>query len=145
MGKHRNPVGHPGKRFGVVTRRFSLPSDPAPIPAESVVADPVLAVRGRGGAVRLFPPLLPVRLQPPGILNPMPLGERERRWLEAVKEWNRENELASGWGTPEDRRWMRDRANEWRARHGIPPLEDHDDDYPPELEFYERARARGML
>lgn len=75
----------------------------------------------------------------------MPLGERERRWLAAVKEWNRENELESGWGTREDRRWMRDQANERRARAGIPPLEECDDDYPPELEFYERARALGML
>jgi len=75
----------------------------------------------------------------------MALGERERRWLAAVREWNLPNELESGWGTREDRRWARERANEWRARHGIRPLADEDDDYPPELEFYERARALGML
>ena len=33
-------------------------------------------------------------------------------------------------------------ANEWRAAHGIPPLRDDED--PPELELFRRARALGL-
>lgn len=74
----------------------------------------------------------------------MPLGERERRWLEAMQKVSQETALESGWGTPEDRQWVTDWANERRARKGIPPL-GPDTDYPPELEFYERARTLGLL
>ena len=34
-------------------------------------------------------------------------------------------------------------ANQWRAAHGIPPLEEADA-HPPELEFHHYARALGL-
>lgn len=37
-------------------------------------------------------------------------------------------------------------ANAWRAEHGIPPLDiGSDEDDPPELELYRRARELGMV
>ncbi len=35
-----------------------------------------------------------------------------------------------------------DEANEYRTRHGRPPLAEHDD--PPEAQLYARARALGL-
>lgn len=74
----------------------------------------------------------------------MALGEAERRFLERMERISKETALESGWGTPEDRRWVIETANAWRRANGIGPLGD-DDDYPSELGFYERARALGML
>jgi len=36
-------------------------------------------------------------------------------------------------------------ANRWRESHGIPPLADEAEEYPPEMEFFERARRLGLL
>jgi hypothetical protein len=44
---------------------------------------------------------------------------------------------------PEQRAWARELANEWRAKMGLSLLEEDDD--IPELEFYRKARERGML
>ena len=35
-------------------------------------------------------------------------------------------------------------ANRWRSAHGIPALHEEDEDEPPELELYRRARALGL-
>jgi hypothetical protein len=46
--------------------------------------------------------------------------------------------------TDQQRRARREFINPKRVEIGLPPLEDDDDDIP-ELEFFERARERGML
>jgi hypothetical protein len=47
--------------------------------------------------------------------------------------------------TAAQRRWIRAFSNPRRASIGLPPLHDDDNDEIPELEFFERARERGML
>jgi hypothetical protein len=47
--------------------------------------------------------------------------------------------------TTAQRRWIREFSNPRRVALGLPPLQDDDDDEIPELEFFERARERGML
>jgi hypothetical protein len=47
--------------------------------------------------------------------------------------------------TTAQRRWIREFSNPRRAAIGLPPLQDDDNDEIPELEFFERARERGML
>ena len=47
--------------------------------------------------------------------------------------------------TEDQRRWQRRITNPKRAAMGLPPLEDDEDEQIPELEFFERARERGML
>lgn len=74
----------------------------------------------------------------------MALGPEERGWLERMDRIARDTADDHGWGSPEERAWIIRHANEWRRRHGIPPLRD-DPDRPDELGFHERARALGML
>jgi hypothetical protein len=45
----------------------------------------------------------------------------------------------------EQRRWIRRITNPKRVAMGLPPLEDEENEQIPELEFFERARERGML
>ena len=47
--------------------------------------------------------------------------------------------------TEEQRRWLRRTTNPKRVAMGLPPLEDDENEQIPELEFFERARERGML
>lgn len=47
--------------------------------------------------------------------------------------------------SPEMRRWIREFSNPRRVALGLPPLEDEEHDEIPELQFFERARERGML
>jgi hypothetical protein len=47
--------------------------------------------------------------------------------------------------TRAQRRQIREFSNPRRAALVLPPLEDDDNDEIPELEFFERARERGML
>jgi hypothetical protein len=63
-----------------------------------------------------------------------------RRLARASVELERE----TGPPSPETRRWMMSFVNERRAKSGTPPLEDNDEQ-PPELEFFRKARERGML
>jgi hypothetical protein len=42
------------------------------------------------------------------------------------------------------RRLRIDAANRWRVAHGIAELREEDEDEPPELELYRRARAVGL-
>jgi hypothetical protein len=45
----------------------------------------------------------------------------------------------------EQRRWMRRITNPKRVAMGSPSFEDEENEHIPELEFFERARERGML
>lgn len=47
-------------------------------------------------------------------------------------------------GTPEWRRSVEEAADRWRVDHGIPRLREWWEDHT-ESEFYERARALGLL
>jgi hypothetical protein len=47
-------------------------------------------------------------------------------------------------GTPEWRESVEEAANRWRAQHGIAPLKQWWEE-ETEWEFYERARALGLL
>jgi hypothetical protein len=64
--------------------------------------------------------------------------------MESLAKASAELEQQTGPASPETRRWMIRFANERRVEIGLPPLEDEDDE-PPELEFFRRARRRGML
>lgn len=69
-------------------------------------------------------------------------GEDRRRWERQVahlREIENDDE-----GTPEWQQSVHDAANRWRARHGISPLREWWED-ESEIEFYERARALGLL
>jgi hypothetical protein len=72
----------------------------------------------------------------------MKVSDEDRRRMQRLA---RELELIETDDIP-DEATMRVRiaaANEWRARHGIPALEEVDAN-PPELEFYRYARAIGL-
>jgi hypothetical protein len=43
------------------------------------------------------------------------------------------------------RSWMRRISNPKRVAMGLPPLEEEENEPIPELEFFEKARERGML
>jgi hypothetical protein len=69
-------------------------------------------------------------------------AEDRRRWerqVAGLREMENDDE-----GTPEWRRSVEETANRWRAAHGIPPLEEWWEE-KTEPEFYELARARGLL
>ena len=69
-------------------------------------------------------------------------SEDRRKWERQVAGL-REMENADE-GSPEWRRSVEEAANSWRAQHGIPPLKEWWED-ETEPEFYERARALGLL
>lgn len=69
-------------------------------------------------------------------------AEDHRRWerqVAGLREMENDDE-----GTPEWRRSVFENANRWRADHGIDPLGEWWED-KTEPEFYELARARGLL
>jgi hypothetical protein len=74
----------------------------------------------------------------------MPVSKRDRERMAFLAKASAELEKETGPASPETRRWMIRFANEGRAEIGLPPLEE-DDEEPPELEFFRKARARGML
>jgi hypothetical protein len=76
-----------------------------------------------------------------GILGGMAVSPDDRARMERLTHWLREVETDEA--PSEETLALRiAAANEWRARHDIPPLRDDDD--PPELELFRRARALGL-
>jgi hypothetical protein len=74
----------------------------------------------------------------------MPVSKRDHERMAFLAKASAELEKETGPASPEFRRWVIRFVNPHRAEIGLPPLEE-DDDEPPELEFFRRARARGML
>ncbi|MGQ0802644.1 MAG: hypothetical protein ACT4PI_02090 [Actinomycetota bacterium] len=76
----------------------------------------------------------------------MAVSEHDREYMRRLAKASAELEAQTGPPSPETRRWMIRWSNERRAKRGIPPLEEvEEDEHPPELEFYRKARERGML
>jgi hypothetical protein len=71
------------------------------------------------------------------------VSEHDKRYMRKLAEFSAELEAETGTASDETRRWSRAFINPRRAKIGLPPLEEDKD--PPELEFYRRARALGML
>jgi len=74
----------------------------------------------------------------------MAVSEHDREYMRRLGESSKKLAAETGWGTPEERAWIFEFVNARRAEIGLPPLEDKDD-VPPELGFFERAKALGML
>jgi len=72
------------------------------------------------------------------------VSEHDREYMRRLAKASAELEGETGPPSPATRRWMIGVVNERRAKSGLPPLED-DDEQPPELEFFRKARERGML
>jgi hypothetical protein len=76
----------------------------------------------------------------------MTVSKRDRERMDFLAKASAELEAETGPPSPETRRWMMRWSNERRAKRGIPPLEEvEEDEHPPELEFYRKARERGMF
>lgn len=71
------------------------------------------------------------------------VSEHDRRYMKRLGEFLREAESYEP-ASDEQREWARRLANEWRSKNGLPLLEEEDDD-PPELGFFRRAKALGIL
>lgn len=69
-------------------------------------------------------------------------AEDRHRWQRQVAGLRRMENYDEG--TPEWREAVEGAANQWRVDHGIPPLKEWWED-ETEPEFYERARALGLL
>lgn len=67
----------------------------------------------------------------------------DRRRFEAQARALREIETDDP-GTPADRRRVLDYINQRRVERGLEPFPDPEED-PPELEFFRKAEARGMV
>ena len=65
--------------------------------------------------------------------------QRWQRQVSGLREEENDDE-----GTPEWRESVEEAANRWRVEHGIPCLKEWWEDRT-ESEFYERARALGLL
>ena len=74
----------------------------------------------------------------------MTVSERDRERMAKLSRFLTAAESHAP-ATDAQRRWQRRIANPNRPALGLPPLEDDDDEQIPELEFFERARERGML
>ncbi len=76
----------------------------------------------------------------------MAVSERDKKHMRRLGDVSRKLSAETGWDTPESRREEREWINERRAVIGMPPFEDEGEGgMPPELGFYGRARARGLL
>lgn len=87
-------------------------------------------------------------LHPPSTGRPACSGDlavsaRDRRKWERQVAGLREIENDDE-GTPEGRKAVDDAANDWRAQHRIPPLEEWWEEHT-EPEFYVLARSLGLL
>jgi hypothetical protein len=85
-------------------------------------------------------PLLAV----PAYTCSMTVSRRDRERMSKLSQFLREAESHTP-ATEEQRRWLRRTTNPKRVAMGLPPLEDDENEQIPELEFFERARERGML
>lgn len=74
----------------------------------------------------------------------MSVSERDRQRMAALARSLKEVESSTP-ATEEQRRWIRAITNPKRVEMGLPPLEEDEHEHIPELEFYERARERGLL
>jgi len=76
----------------------------------------------------------------------MAVSKHDREYMRNLAKASAELEAETGPPSPETRRWMMRFINERRVADGRPPLEEHEEDeHPPELEFFRKARERGML
>jgi hypothetical protein len=73
----------------------------------------------------------------------MAVSERDKRRMAKQAEFLAQSESSTP-ADSEQRRWIRDLVNPKRVAIGLPPFKDDDDDEIPELEFFRRARERGM-
>jgi hypothetical protein len=71
-------------------------------------------------------------------------SERDKEYWRKVARDAKLLEEEPGSGSPETRRMMLALINTLRRQIGMPPAID-EDEHPPELGFYERAKARGLL
>jgi len=83
-----------------------------------------------------------VRAPPATYDGGVTVSDRDRARMMKLAELLSESESNTP-ATPAQRRQIREFSNPRRAALGLPPLED--DDEIPELEFFDRARERGML
>lgn len=74
----------------------------------------------------------------------MKVSDEDREYWRKIARDSAELDKETGPGSPEHRGRILAHVNKLRAQIGMPPLVD-EDEHPPELEFYARARARGLL
>lgn len=74
----------------------------------------------------------------------MTASEKDKEYWRKVARDAKQFEEEPGSGSPEKRRRMLALINRLRKQIGMPPAID-EDEHPPELGFYERAKARGLL